>query len=80
MLIANRQSPQTTFQEENINGPDLGDDDLLSALNDDMDEQFVDGISGFDDLFMTWPDPEQAADGTDDMMADSGGETESFSA
>ena len=52
MCCPSLQSPQTTFHEENINGPDLGDDDLLSALNDDMGDGF-EGMSGFDNIFMS---------------------------
>lgn len=66
---ATTRSPQTTFHEENINGPDLGDDDLLSALNDDMGDGF-EGMSGFDDIFMTWPETDQVNDGTDDLTSD----------
>lgn len=35
---ATTQSSQTAFQEQHINGPDLGDDELLNALTDDMPE------------------------------------------
>lgn len=50
------QSSQTAFQEQHINDPDLGDDELFSVLNDDMPE----GMSDFHDIFSTWPE----ADGT----------------
>lgn len=47
----------------------MGDDDLLSALNDDMGDGF-EGMSGFDDIFMTWPETDQVNDGTDDLTSD----------
>jgi len=47
----------------------LGDDDLLSALNDDMGDGF-EGMSGFDDIFMTWPETDPVNDGTDDLTSD----------
>lgn len=47
------QSSQTAFQEQNINGPELGDEELFKALNDDM----PDGMGDFNDIF-TWPDAE----------------------
>lgn len=53
---ATTQSSQTAFQEQHINDPDLGDDELFSVLNDDMPE----GMSDFHDIFSTWPE----ADGT----------------
>jgi mediator of RNA polymerase II transcription subunit 13 len=51
-LIFVLQSSQTAFQEQHINGPELGDDELLSALNDDMDGMDQD----LNDLFSTWPE------------------------
>lgn len=52
---ATTQSSQTAFQEQHINGPELGDDELFSALNDDMPED-MEGIGDFNDIFM-WPEP-----------------------
>ncbi|RZF40528.1 hypothetical protein LSTR_LSTR000407 [Laodelphax striatellus] len=46
---ATTQSSQTAFQEQHINGPELGDEELLRALNDDMQ----DGLGDFNDIF-TW--------------------------
>ena len=70
IIFISLQSPQTTFHEENISGPDLGDDDLLSALNDDMGDGF-EGMSGFDDIFSgVWPETDQVNDGTDDLTSD----------
>ncbi|XP_014240238.1 mediator of RNA polymerase II transcription subunit 13 isoform X2 [Cimex lectularius] len=51
---ATTQSSQTAFQEQHINDPELGDDELFSVLDDDMPE----GMSEFNDIFATWPDPE----------------------
>jgi len=48
------QSSQTAFQEQHINGPDLGDDELFSALNDDMPEG-IEGMQDFNDIF-SWPE------------------------
>lgn len=28
------------------------------------------GMSGFDDIFMTWPETDQVTDGTDDLTSD----------
>ncbi|KAG8224142.1 hypothetical protein J437_LFUL005476 [Ladona fulva] len=53
---ATTQSSQTAFQEQHINGPELGDDELFSALNDDMPEG-IDGMQDFNDIFSTWPEP-----------------------
>ena len=47
----------------------MGDDDLLSALNDDMGDGF-EGMSGFDDIFMTWPETDPVNDGGDDLTSD----------
>lgn len=49
---ATTQSSQTAFQEQHINVPELGDDELLSVLNDDMPE----GMSDFHDIFSQWPE------------------------
>ncbi|BES95592.1 Mediator of RNA polymerase II transcription subunit [Nesidiocoris tenuis] len=51
---ATTQSSQTAFQEQQINGPDLGDEELFSVLDDDMPE----GMGDFNDIFSTWADPE----------------------
>ncbi|XP_046987073.1 mediator of RNA polymerase II transcription subunit 13 [Schistocerca americana] len=51
---ATTQSSQTAFQEQHINGPDLGDDELFSALNDDMPEG-IEEMQDFNDIF-TWPE------------------------
>ncbi|XP_066998213.1 mediator of RNA polymerase II transcription subunit 13 isoform X2 [Anabrus simplex] len=51
---ATTQSSQTAFQEQHINGPELGDDELFSALNDDMPEG-IEGMQDFQDIF-TWPE------------------------
>lgn len=48
------QSSQTAFQEQHINGPDLGDDELFSALDDDMPEG-IEGMQDFNDIF-SWPE------------------------
>lgn len=54
------QSSQTAFiDEQQINGPDLGDDELFNALNDDMPE----GMGDFNDIFSTWPETEADASG-----------------
>lgn len=47
------QSSQTAFQDiqHGIN-TELGDDELFSALNDDMPE----GMTDFNDIFGTWTD------------------------
>lgn len=50
------QSSQTAFQEQHINGPELGDDELLSALNDDMPEG-MEGMGDFNDIFNVWAEP-----------------------
>ena len=47
---ATTQSSQTAFQEQHINGPELGDDELFSALNDDMPDG-IDGMNDFNDIF-----------------------------
>ena len=52
---ATTQSSHTAFQETHINGPELGDEELLSALNDDMEG--MDGDLG--DLFSVWPESGQ---------------------
>ncbi|KAK9512984.1 hypothetical protein O3M35_001282 [Rhynocoris fuscipes] len=49
---ATTQSSQTAFQEQHINGPELGDDELFSVLNDDMPE----GMGDFNDIFSAWPE------------------------
>lgn len=48
------QSSQTAFQEQHINDPELGDDELFSALNDDMPEG-IEGMQDFNDIF-SWPE------------------------
>lgn len=50
------QSSQTAFQEQHINGPELGDDELFSVLNDDMPEG-MEGMGDFNDIFNVWPEP-----------------------
>ncbi|XP_046744733.1 mediator of RNA polymerase II transcription subunit 13-like isoform X2 [Diprion similis] len=52
---ATTQSSQTAFQEQHINGPDLGDDELFSALDDDMPEG-MEGMGDFNDIFNVWPE------------------------
>ncbi|PSN30681.1 hypothetical protein C0J52_20854 [Blattella germanica] len=52
---ATSQSSQTAFQEQHINGPELGDDELFSALNDDMPEG-IEGMQDLSDIF-SWPEP-----------------------
>ncbi|XP_066596176.1 mediator of RNA polymerase II transcription subunit 13 isoform X2 [Prorops nasuta] len=52
---ATTQSSQTAFQEQHINGPELGDDELFSALNDDMPEG-MEGMGDFNDIFSVWPE------------------------
>ncbi|KAB0794092.1 hypothetical protein PPYR_13712 [Photinus pyralis] len=47
---ATTQSSQTAFQEQHINGPELGDEDLFNALHDDMPEG-IDGMNDFSDIF-----------------------------
>ena len=47
----------------------MGDDDLLSALNDDMGDGF-DGMGGFDDIFSSWPETDPVNDGNDDLTSD----------
>lgn len=51
------QSSQTAFQEQQNNGPDLGDEDILMALNDDM----PDGMGDFNDFLSSWPGTDTAA-------------------
>ncbi|CAB3370318.1 Hypothetical predicted protein [Cloeon dipterum] len=56
---ATTQSSQSAFQEQHINDPELGDEELFSALNDD---NVMDGIDGdFGDIFSAWPEPGQGA-------------------
>ncbi|XP_063984090.1 mediator of RNA polymerase II transcription subunit 13 isoform X2 [Diachasmimorpha longicaudata] len=52
---ATTTSSQTAFQEQHINGPELGDDELFSALNDDMPEG-MEGMGDFNDIFNVWPE------------------------
>lgn len=52
---ATTQSSQTAFQETQITGPELGDDELFNALNDDMPEG-IDGMNDFNDIFSVWPE------------------------
>lgn len=54
-IIVLVQSSQTAFQEQHINGPELGDDELFSALNDDMAEG-MEGMGDFNDIFNVWPE------------------------
>lgn len=49
------QSSQTAFQEQQINGPELGDDELFSAFNEE-DMQSMEGMGDFNDIFSTWND------------------------
>lgn len=51
---ATTQSSQTAFQEQHINGPELGDEDLFTALNDDMPEG-IDSMNDLSDIF-NWPE------------------------
>ncbi|XP_018561806.1 mediator of RNA polymerase II transcription subunit 13 isoform X2 [Anoplophora glabripennis] len=48
---ATTQSSQTAFQEQHIT-PDLGDDELFRAFDDDMPE----GMNDFNDIFNCWPE------------------------
>lgn len=48
---ARTQSSQTAFQEQHIT-PDLGDDELFRAFDDDMPE----GMNDFNDIFNCWPE------------------------
>ncbi|ODN04072.1 Mediator of RNA polymerase II transcription subunit 13 [Orchesella cincta] len=54
---ATTQSSQTAFQEQHINGPDLGDEDLLFI---NVQEDMSDGIDGMQDLqlgdIFSWAD------------------------
>ncbi|KAK9883147.1 hypothetical protein WA026_001345 [Henosepilachna vigintioctopunctata] len=50
---ATTQSSQTAFQEQHIT-PELGDEEIFNALNDDMPE-CIDGMSDFSDIF-NWTD------------------------
>ncbi|XP_022178746.1 mediator of RNA polymerase II transcription subunit 13-like isoform X4 [Myzus persicae] len=52
---ATTQSSQTAFQEQQINGPELGDDELFSAFNEE-DMQSMEGMGDFNDIFSTWND------------------------
>ncbi|XP_046485237.1 mediator of RNA polymerase II transcription subunit 13 isoform X1 [Neodiprion pinetum] len=52
---ATTQSSQTAFQEQHINGPYLGDDELFSVLDDDMPEG-MEGMGDFNDIFNVWPE------------------------
>lgn len=48
------QSSQTAFHEQQINEPELGDDELFSALHEDLPEG-IDGMTDFD-IFNDWPE------------------------
>ncbi|XP_044759811.1 mediator of RNA polymerase II transcription subunit 13 isoform X2 [Coccinella septempunctata] len=50
---ATTQSSQTAFQEQHIT-PELGDEEIFIALNDDMPE-CIDGMNDFSDIF-NWTD------------------------
>ncbi|KAG7209053.1 hypothetical protein KM043_015211 [Ampulex compressa] len=52
---ATTQSSQTAFQEQHINGPELGDDELFNALSADMPEG-MEGMGDFNDIFSVWPE------------------------
>ncbi|XP_044731039.1 mediator of RNA polymerase II transcription subunit 13 isoform X2 [Chrysoperla carnea] len=53
---ATTQSSQTAFHEQHINGPELGDDELFSALNDDDMPEGIDGMNDFNEIFNGWPE------------------------
>lgn len=57
------QSSQTAFQEQHINGPDLGDDELFSALNDDMPDG-IESMNDFSDIFNGWAGGMQSPGGS----------------
>lgn len=48
------QSSQTAFQEQHISGPELGDDELFSALNDDDITDGIDNMNVFNEIFKDW--------------------------
>lgn len=50
------QSSQTAFQEQQINGPELGDDELFSAFNEEDMPEGMEGMGDFNDIFSTWND------------------------
>ncbi|XP_018318970.1 mediator of RNA polymerase II transcription subunit 13 isoform X4 [Agrilus planipennis] len=52
---ATTQSSQSAFQEQHINGPELGDDDLFTVLNDDMETAMQTLNDDFSDIF-NWPE------------------------
>lgn len=51
---ATTQSSQTAFQEQQINGPELGDE-FFADLDDDMPDG-IDNMNDFTDIF-NWPEP-----------------------
>ncbi|XP_031788498.1 mediator of RNA polymerase II transcription subunit 13 isoform X4 [Nasonia vitripennis] len=53
---ATTQSSQTAFHEQQINEPELGDDELFSALHEDLPEG-MEGMTDFNDIFNVWPEP-----------------------
>lgn len=50
------QSSQTAFQEQQINGPELGDDELFGAFNEEDMPEGMEGMGDFNDIFSTWND------------------------
>lgn len=57
------QSSQTAFQEQHINGPELGDEELFSALNDDMPDG-IESMNDFSDIFNGWSGGMQSPGGS----------------
>ncbi|XP_058807219.1 mediator of RNA polymerase II transcription subunit 13 isoform X2 [Phymastichus coffea] len=53
---ATTQSSQTAFHEQQSSDPELGDDELFSALHDDLPEG-MEGMGDFNDIFNVWPEP-----------------------
>ncbi|XP_050433794.1 mediator of RNA polymerase II transcription subunit 13 isoform X2 [Adelges cooleyi] len=53
---ATTQSSQTAFQEQQINGPELKDDELFSAFNEEDMPEGMEDMGDFNDIFTTWND------------------------
>jgi len=53
-----------------LNGPELGDDELLSALNDDMPDG-IDSMNDFTDIFNGWASGMPSPNGSREREGDS---------
>lgn len=58
------QSSQTAFQEQQINGPELGDDELFTAFNDEDMPEGMEGMGDFNDIFSSWNDADAVVGNT----------------